>query len=369
MVGVWAEQDKEEQQKDIYFHVFYLLVFAYVLTSFLRTVWIYSCDLLSSKNIHSKSVWKILRAPAVFFDANPIGRILTRFSKDTVVLDYFLGLILNIVAATAFKVIGISVLIMITVPWMIIPGLFCLVLMYFIRKRCIIAQNDAQRIEAVTKGPINTKLGSIIDGLSTIRAYQKQEFFAKNFMTDNDVNGDAMFTFHGVSRYQAFLLDILSFLMIILNAFLIVILKNHSDSLDLVLASISLQFSIELIINFNAAVVFATESENLMTSAQRTIQYANLQSEDNIEKPGDPIEFPVTPTIEFKNMTMRYRKALEPVIKNLTYTVQPGHRVGIIGRTGAGKSSMLQAIFRLIEVDDDGQIIIDGIDTKTLGLH
>lgn len=84
---------------------------------------------------------------------------------------------------------------------MAIPAVFCIIGMYFIRKRCIIAQNDSQRIEAITKGPVNTKLGSVIDGLGTIRAYKKQDFFVKNFMTDSDVNGDAMFTFFGVSRH------------------------------------------------------------------------------------------------------------------------------------------------------------------------
>lgn len=257
----------------------------------------------------------------------------------------------------------------ITIPYMAIPGVITLVIMYFLRKRSITAQNDTQRIEAVTKGPINTKLGSLIDGLSTIRAYQKQEYFVDKFVIDNDINGDAMFTFHGVSRNLSAALDILSFFFVLVNAYMIVLLKHHTDSLDLVLASISLQFSIEITVNFNIAVRFATEAENQMTCAQRTIEYAKMKSEDDFEKSTDPVDFPVVPTIEFKNMTMRYRKALEPVIKNVTYTVKPGQKIGIIGRTGAGKSSMLQAIFRLVEVDDDGQIIIDSHDTRKLGLH
>ena len=305
----------------------------------------------------------------MFFDANPIGRILTRFSKDITILDYFLGFIFNIVTHTAFKIVGIFILMIITIPYMAIPGVITLVIMYFLRKRSITAQNDTQRIEAVTKGPINTKLGSLIDGLSTIRAYQKQEYFVDKFVIDNDINGDAMFTFHGVSRNLSAALDILSFFFVLVNAYMIVLLKHHTDSLDLVLASISLQFSIEITVNFNIAVRFATEAENQMTCAQRTIEYAKMKSEDDFEKSTDPVDFPVVPTIEFKNMTMRYRKALEPVIKNVTYTVKPGQKIGIIGRTGAGKSSMLQAIFRLVEVDDDGQIIIDSHDTRKLGLH
>lgn len=146
-------------------------------------------------------------------------------------------------------------------------------------------------------------------------------------------------------------------------------MKNYTDSLDLVLASVSMQFSIEIALNFSIAVRFGTEAENQMTCAQRTIEYANMESEDELTKADDPDDFPITPDIFFSNMSMKYRKGLEPVLKNITYKVKQGEKVGIIGRTGAGKSSILQAIFRLIEVEEDGKIIIGGSDTKELGLH
>lgn len=155
----------------------------------------------------------------------------------------------------------------------------------------------------------------------------------------------------------------------LINCLIIVILKNHTDSLNLVLASISLQFSIEIAVNFSITVRFATEAENLMTSAQRTIEYARMESEDELEKPEDPENFPEIHDIYFSNMTMRYRAGLEPAIKNMTYKVKAGEKVGIIGRTGAGKSSILQAIFRLIEIDNDGKLIIGGVDTREIGLH
>lgn len=260
-------------------------------------------------------------------------------------------------------------LVLITVPWMAIPAVFCVIAMYFIRKRNITAQNDSQRIEGMTKGPINTKLGSAIDGLQTIRAYSKQNFFIQSFMRDTDINGDAMFTFFGVSRFTAALLDGASIIFIILNALIIVVLKNHTDTLDLVLASISLLFSIEIAINFSFAIRFGTEAENLMTSAQRTIEYVDMASEDDLKKVDDPKIFPENHDIEFRNMTMRYRKSLEPVLKNITIHIKAGQKVGIIGRTGAGKSSILQAIFRLVEIENDGQMIIGGVNSKTIGLH
>ena len=194
-------------------------------------------------------------------------------------------------------------------------------------------------------------------------------FSLNNFEKESDINGDAQFTFICISRHVSISLDYLVVFFIFLNCLLIVILKNHTDSIDTVLASISIQFSIEISTMFSLGIRFLTEAENLMTSAERTIEYANLESEDEIDKPSDPKEFPDVPDIYFNNMTMSYRKGLEPVLKNVTHHIKPGQKVGIIGRTGAGKSSILQAIFRLVEIEEDGQIIIGGVDTKELGLH
>lgn len=188
-------------------------------------------------------------------------------------------------------------------------------------------------------------------------------------MIDSDSNGNAMWTFQGVNRHMAVQLDILTVIYVVINAVLVAILKNYTNYLDINLAAVALQFTIELSINFSMMVRFVSEIENLMTSAQRAIEYTKMESEDELDKSEDPTDFPEFPEIVFKNMTMRYRKGLEPVLKEITYTVKPGEKVGIIGRTGAGKSSILQAIFRLIEIEEDGQIIVGGVNTKEIGLH
>lgn len=369
IVGKWAEQDKEEQQKSRYFNMFLISIILLIVFAIARPTVIYMSTLLSSYRLHKTVVWKLLRAPVTFFDSNPIGRIMTRFSKDIMVTDEFLGLILNFTCFTGAKALGIMVLMIISVPWMAIPAVISIIIMYFVRKRCITTQNDSQRIEGMTKGPVNTRLNSVMDGITTIRVFNKEDFFIENFDKDLDINSNAMFLFHGISRHMAMLLDIVNFCFIAANSFLIVILFTETSSLNVVLASLSIQFSMEIGFQFSIAVRFGSECENLMTSGQRILEYANMESEDEIEKPDDPKDFPETPDIYFNNMTMRYKAGLEPVLKHITYKVKPGEKVGIIGRTGAGKSSILQAIFRLVEIEDDGQIIIGGTNTKDLGLH
>ena len=166
----------------------------------------------------------------------------------------------------------------------------------------------------------------------TVRAYKKETYFSEGFARDSDTNGQTIFTFFGVTRHMSSLIDTSNFVFVLINSLLIVILKNHTDSLDTDLVSVTLSLSFELAIFLNVAVRYITEAENLMTSAQRTIEYARMDSEDDLVKPFDPDNFPQTPEITFKNTTMRYRKELEPVLKGITYTIKPGEKVGIVGR-------------------------------------
>ena len=212
-------------------------------------------------------------------------------------------------------------------------------------------------------------MSSVVDGLMTVRAYKKETYFSQGFARDSDLNGTSVFLFCGISRHLAALLDFSTFVFIFINSLLIVILKNHTGTLDVNLVSATLALSFELAVFLGIAIRYSTEAENLMTSAQRTIEYAKMDSEDDLVKPFDPDDFADTPDIVFDNMTMRYRQGLDPVLKNITHTIKPGEKVGIIGRSGAGKSSILQAIFRLIEIEDDGKIIIGGNNIKDIGLH
>ena len=135
IVAVWTKKDKDSQQGSIYFDHFWISVILILVLLFLRSASIYMSFLTSSVNIHKKMSWKLLRAPSVFFDANPIGRILTRFAKDTVVTDYLLGLIVNVTSMTGFKLFGIYVIIVISVPWMAIPLIINFIVAYLVRSR------------------------------------------------------------------------------------------------------------------------------------------------------------------------------------------------------------------------------------------
>ena len=120
--------------------------------------------------------------------------------------------------------------------------------------------------------------------------------------------------------------------------------------------------------SLNYIVRFYKEVENYMTSTQRCIEYTKLESEDKLVKKNDPVNWLTFAKVEFKNVTLRYREGLEPSLRNVSFQINSKEKVGVVGRTGAGKSSILQALFRLVELDS-GTLLIDGIDVSKLGLH
>ena len=369
IIGEWTQQNSEDQQISLYFHWFWILVIIFVTVSILRTYFVYYSFLVSTKNLHKNMVWGILRAPWTYFDSNPIGKILTNFSKDMYILEYFLPFRINVVGWVIFKTIFVFVFMIITVPYMIITIIFLIIFAYLLRKRWTIAQNDLIIIGSTSRGPINTKLGSILEGMDTVRVYEKQDAFTKDFMKVWDINGDALFAYMSLHKHLSISLDLLAFVFIFVNSLLIVILKNHTDSIDPILASLSIQFSIEVSNLFSLAVRFWSTAEALMLSCDCTMKYANLQSEDELSKPADPAIFPDVPDLFFKNISMRYKDKLEPVLDNVSWYIEPGQKVGIIGWTGAGKSSIFQAIFRLVDVQNNSELSIGGYNVKEIGLH
>eukprot|EP00344_Euplotes_crassus_P007467 CAMPEP_0197002154 /NCGR_PEP_ID=MMETSP1380-20130617/6705_1 /TAXON_ID=5936 /ORGANISM="Euplotes crassus, Strain CT5" /LENGTH=368 /DNA_ID=CAMNT_0042420157 /DNA_START=2038 /DNA_END=3144 /DNA_ORIENTATION=+ len=205
--------------------------------------------------------------------------------------------------------------------------------------------------------------------MTSIRAYGKEEYFSKQFMKDVDINANVLFTYQGVVRWSQARLDLISVFLILINGLSLVVLSNHTSFLSVVLASLSFQLSMDFGTILAYLIRMTGELENHMTKSQRVVEYAEMETEDELVKETDPEHWPETPDIYFDNVVMRYREGLEPVLKGLHTKISAGEKVGIIGRTGAGKSSIIQAIFRLIEIEPDSSIIISGDNIKDLGLH
>uniref|UniRef100_T1IZ26 Uncharacterized protein n=1 Tax=Strigamia maritima TaxID=126957 RepID=T1IZ26_STRMM len=337
--------------------------------SLLRTVTFFLMCNHASVVLHNKMFQCILRAPTRFFDSNPIGRILNRFSKDTGTMDDQLplpffdmisvrhwnefnrsdgfssdGELLDHSSNTRF---GNNFL--------------------FLRKFYLATARDVKRLEGITRSPVFSHLSVSLQGLCTIRAFNAQEIFYRTFDSHQDLHSSAWFLFLASARWFGMWLDFLCFIYISIVTYSLVIATEGTLGGDVGLAISSAMCLTGI---FQYCVKQSAEVENQMTSVERILEYSRLESEAELEtlpEKQPPTEWPENPTISFKKVYLEYSENELPVLRNVNFIIEAKKKVGIVGRTGAGKSSIITALFRMTE--PSGTISIDGISTMDIGLH
>ncbi|XP_077965941.1 ATP-binding cassette sub-family C member 4-like isoform X2 [Styela clava] len=323
----------------------------------------------SGIQMHKKMFEAILRAPIRFFDTNPAGRILNRFSKDMGQIDeilpiafsdclWILGVIVSVVILTS--VVNYFV-ILVTIPLVIY---FLWLRNYYLR-----TSRDIKRLEGTCRSPVFSLLSSTLQGLLTVRAFGVQQQFEDKFHEYQDLHTASWFLFFVGTRWFGLRLDLIAATFISAVTFFSVIsaslLNLNASEIGLVLT-----YTASLIGMFQWGVRQSAEVENLMTSVERVQQYYRIPPEAALENPAKkpPNSWPECGAIKFENVSFSYYDGGPNVLRNIDFVIQPKEKIGIVGRTGAGKSSLISALFRLSELTS-GEIFIDGIPISSLGLQ
>uniref|UniRef100_A0A7N8Y478 Multidrug resistance-associated protein 4 n=1 Tax=Mastacembelus armatus TaxID=205130 RepID=A0A7N8Y478_9TELE len=343
-----------------------VLIFVYVLKRTLENILVFFNVLVSSaQTLHTSMFNSILRTPLRFFDINPIGRILNRFSKDIGYLDSLLPWTFVDFFQVFLQIIGVIAVSAIIIPWILIPVFLLLTVFLFLRSYFLQTSRDIKRLESTTRSPVFSHLSSSLQGLSTIRAFKVQHRFQKMFDEYQDLHSEAWFLFLTTSRWFAVRLDGICSIFVTITAFGCLYFR---DGLEPGAVGLALSYAVTLTGMFQWGVRQSAEIENMMTSVERVVEYAELESEAPWETDKQPpLDWPETGSITFDKVNFSYDASEPLVLKNLTVLFTSREKVGIVGRTGAGKSSLISALFRLAE--PEGRIMIDGFLTSTIGLH
>uniref|UniRef100_A0A3Q3G2R2 Multidrug resistance-associated protein 4 n=1 Tax=Labrus bergylta TaxID=56723 RepID=A0A3Q3G2R2_9LABR len=336
-----------------------------VLFGFLRCLVFFNVLVSSAQTLHNSMFHAILRTPVHFFDVNPIGRILNRFSKDIGYLDSLLPWTFVDFTQVFLQVIGVIAVAAVIIPWILIPVVPLLAVFLILRCYFLKTSRDIKRLESTTRSPVFSHLSSSLQGLSTIRAFKVQQRFQQMFDDYQDLHSEAWFLFLTTSRWFAVRLDGICSVFVTITAFGCLYLR---DGLDPGAVGLALSYAVTLTGMFQWGVRQSAEIENMMTSVERIVEYAELESEAPWETDKQPPpDWPKTGSITFDRVNFSYSASEPLVLKNLTVVFTPREKVGIVGRTGAGKSSLISALFRLAE--PEGRIMIDGFLTSEIGLH
>jgi len=349
---------------------FYAIILALsFIGTIIRSQWIIQGGRRCSERLFYDMTTRVVRAPMSYFETTPMGRILNRLTYDVEILDISLSISMTILlTATGWFTTGVVLQIAI-LPWnavilTVIMFLYWRLLLYF-RKSAV----DLQRLDAVSRSPVQANLAEGIDGSSTIKVFGKISYFEKQFKEVLDCNTSAMMNFMATQRWLGVRFQVLgSFAVLFAGVFVV----SYNDKLKLETGLIAI-----LIIwtsNFTITLGFfsqaMSETEAYLTSVERARDMAELPQEGALET-GKSVKpsatWPSEGHLSFKNVCLRYRPGLPLALKGLTFTAKPGQRIGICGRTGAGKSSISVALFRLSELAS-GEIILDGKDLSKLGL-
>ena len=361
-IQYWASQSKDEQQEYYYVEITALIVFILLIGGIFRNSFLYLTMLSASRNLHNKATTRLIQTNSAFFDANPSGRVMNRLSRDVTLMDDQLTYYLTDTVHYIFLFGGYTVVIIVLNPYTLIPLAVIIVIIIYLVKRIVPVARDVRRIELITKSPIFSLLTQSIAGLTTIRSFHLHSNLCSQMLQLATKNFRAFFHFQAQMRVFQMYTDYSTVVLMVVNIFVVVALKGSIDS-DTI--GIGMSFSVVILSLMSFMCKFLVESENIMTCTQRLMEYGKLKEEGEYEVR----EFEVPRgEVQFKGVSMKYREHLDYVLQDLTFTIPPGTKVGIVGRTGAGKSSILQALFRMVPIST-GEILIDGVDVSSIGLH
>ncbi|KAM8873018.1 ATP-binding cassette sub-family C member 4 [Synchiropus picturatus] len=354
-----------ELSLDFYLGIYGGLTAATVVFGFLRNLILFNVLVRSAQALHNQMFNAILRTPVRFFDINPIGRILNRFSKDIGQLDSNMPWVFVDFIQIFLQILGVIAVAASVLPWILIPVLPLLIGFLFLRRYFLQTSRDIKRLESTTRSPVFSHLSSSLQGLWTIRAFRAEERFQQDFDAHQDLHSEAWFLFLTTSRWFAFRLDGICSVFVTITTFGCLLLR---DQLDAGSVGLALTYSVTLMGMFQWGVRQSAEVENMMTSVERVAEYTELESEAPWEmQKRPPPDWPSKGHVTFDRVSFSYSAEGPIVLHSLRAMFQPKEKVGIVGRTGAGKSSLVSALFRLAE--PDGNIYVDGVLTSEIGLH
>ncbi|KYN01924.1 hypothetical protein ALC62_07226 [Cyphomyrmex costatus] len=309
----------------------------------------------------------ILRATMYFYSTNPAGRILNRFARDINIVDLLLSMCVFDIIIIGLISITVAIMVIAVTPWLAIPTLLCACIFTYFRMIYISTSRSIKRLEGTTRSPIFDLLGASLQGLTTIRAFGAEEILISDLCVHQDVHTSACFLFLSTSRAFGFYIDVICQLYIgaIIIAFTVFDGLAVVSNIGLIITQ-----TMALTNMLQWGIRQTAELESQLTSIERILEYSHLEEEPMIDSKPDakpPDDWPTKGLVKFKNVNLKYNPRGACILKNISFTVMPEEKIGIVGRTGAGKSSVINALFRLAYVE--GEVLIDDVSTGVIALH
>uniref|UniRef100_F6VW89 ABC-type glutathione-S-conjugate transporter n=1 Tax=Equus caballus TaxID=9796 RepID=F6VW89_HORSE len=353
-------------QRDLRVGVYGALGLAQGVFVLIANIWTVYGTTHASNILHKQLLNNILRAPMSFFDTTPIGRIVNRFAGDISTVDDTLPMSLRSWILCFLGIISVLVMICMATPIFIVIIIPLGIVYVAVQIFYVATSRQLRRLDSVTRSPIYSHFSETVSGLSVIRAFEHQHRFLKHSEVGIDTNQKCVFSWITANRWLAVRLELIGNLVVFFSALLMVVYRDTltGDTVGFVLSN-----ALNITQTLNWLVRMTSETETNIVAVERIDEYINVENEApwvTDKKP--PAGWPSKGEIQFSNYEVRYRPELDLVLKGITCDIKSTEKIGVVGRTGAGKSSLTNSLFRILEAAG-GQIIIDGVDIASIGLH
>ncbi|KAF5283707.1 hypothetical protein FQR65_LT13742 [Abscondita terminalis] len=372
--GSSSRKDATSDENDFWYFSRETCIYVYTATALIlivvtliRSFSFYTLCMNASIRLHDNMFNSIIHATMRFFNTNTSGRILNRFSKDMGSVDELLPTAMLDALQITLIVVGIIIVVGVVNYWLMIPTFITLIVFFGLRKFYLTSSRSIKRLEGITRSPVFAYMNASLQGLTTIRAYGAESILEAEFDNHQDLHSSAWYLYLTTSRAFGCWLDLVCvvYIAIVTISFLTIVSEQFGGNVGLGLTQ-----AISLTGLFQWGMRQVSEVENQMTSVERVLEYGKIEHERDFKSASDktpPKSWPKKGKIQFIDLSLTYSSQDPPVLQNLNFIINPLEKIGIVGRTGAGKSSMITALFQLTETT--GLIIIDNIDIQTLGLH
>ncbi|TFK36264.1 cadmium ion transporter [Crucibulum laeve] len=364
-LGFWTAGSIHGFKQGDYMAVYVALGVAQATFSFLITFAFAFAGLIASLKLFRAALAGVLRSPTSFFDTTPMGRILSRLSKDQETLDTMLAMTMMQFLTIFASVIGTAALVFRTFPLLGIIFAPMVVLYYMFSVYYRRTSVETKRLDSLLRSALYGSYAETLTGLSTIRAYREQLRSVKDAESGLDMENRAYYMTISIQRWLAVRLDFFGNILLLGIGLFAAGFRNSVDPSKI---GVVLTYTLGITQVFSEMISQFAQNEQNMNSVERVLHYADLPPEADTITPNDPpASWPEKGDIEFTDVELSYREGQPLVLKGVSFHVRAGEKVGIVGRTGAGKTSLLQALFRTVELQN-GKISIDGIDISGIGM-
>ncbi|RDW64426.1 ABC transporter [Aspergillus mulundensis] len=367
-VSIWTSTSTSTPEDKHHDTTFYLSIYiaislAACLIGTIRCLALAHAFISSSRALFTDLLTTILRAPLRWLDTIPLGRILNRFTSDIYLLDWRLGYDIGHVAYKALELLGILSAAITVSPLLLVLACTLLALATRLCKTYLSAVREIKRLESTSKSPLLETFSSSLSGLSTLRAFAKTSAYIAHMHTLLSRHAQASWYLWLFNRWLGFWMALVGALFSTLTAAVVV----YSPGISAAVAGFALSFALQ----YNYAVAmglrFYANVEIDMNAAERVLEYAGVETE--VQSGYVPAaSWPKGGRIEVQDLEVSYASDLEPVLRGVRFSVENNQRVGVVGRTGAGKSSLTLALFRFLEARR-GRIVVDGLDIRHVKLQ